>query len=83
MSKSLAELLAGLFAVVLGLGLTQSAAPRTELVSYAMLPADAFAPSPAAGRFNVDGGRTASAALPGRPVQRFSVRNLTTLPVGK
>jgi len=83
MNKVLAGLLAGLLVVVLGLGLTQSAAPRTELVSYAMLPADTFAQRPAAGRFNADGSRIASAPLPGQPVQGFSARNLKALPAGK
>ncbi|WP_276957303.1 hypothetical protein [Allomeiothermus silvanus] len=66
MTKTLALLM-----ITLGLGLTQSA-PRTELVGYAVLPADTFAPGPASGQFNSDGSKKASSPYPSQPVQGFS-----------
>ncbi|PZA08054.1 hypothetical protein EWH23_09670 [Meiothermus sp. PNK-Is4] len=57
--------------MALGLGLTQSV-PRTELVGYAVLPADTFAPGPASGQFNADGSKKASPPYPSQPVQGFS-----------
>lgn len=66
MNRTLALLTVGL-----SLGLTQSA-PKTELVGYAVLPADTFAPGPASGQFNSDGSKKASAPYSSQPVQGFS-----------
>lgn len=68
MKKRWAVALAALGCVAL----TQ-AAPRVELVGFAVLPADIFAQGPASGAFRENPGfRSAAAPFSGQPVQGFS-----------
>lgn len=68
MRSSVTLTLAG---VVLSFALAQSA-PKTELVGFAVLPADTFAPGPASGQYNGDGSKKPTAPFPSQPVQGFS-----------
>jgi glycerophosphoryl diester phosphodiesterase len=69
MRSSVSLTLAGL---VLSAALAQSA-PKTELVGFAMLTADTFAPGPNAGQFRApNGGKLETAPFQGQPVQGFS-----------
>jgi hypothetical protein len=45
---------------------------KTELVGFAVLPADTFASGPASGQFNGNGSKAAAPRFPGQPVQGFS-----------
>ena len=59
-------------ALLAGLVTAQSA-PKTELVGFAVLPADTFAPGPVSGQFRAPGGGKLEAApFSGQPVQGFS-----------
>ncbi|WP_407569726.1 esterase-like activity of phytase family protein [Deinococcus altitudinis] len=61
--------------LLLALSLSLSAslsAGATELVGYAVLPADTFAPGPASGQFAGDGSKAAQPRFPSQPVQGFS-----------
>ena len=57
---------------VLGLTQAQTAAPRVELVGYAVLPADTFATGPASGQFNGNGTKLEAPRFSSQPVQGFS-----------
>ena len=52
--------------------LQQEEKPLAELIGYAVLPADTFAPGPASGQFNGDGSKAAWPRFPAQPVQGFS-----------
>jgi glycerophosphoryl diester phosphodiesterase len=69
MRSSVTLTLAG---VVLSFALAQSA-PKTELVGFAAMPADTFAPGPPSGQYRTpNGGKLEAAPFPGQPVQGFS-----------
>jgi glycerophosphoryl diester phosphodiesterase len=69
MRSSVSLTLAGL---VLSAALAQSA-PKTELIGFAMLTADTFAPGPNAGQFRApNGGKLETAPFQSQPVQGFS-----------
>jgi hypothetical protein len=56
----------------LGFGLAQTAV-KTELIGFAAMPADTFAPGPDSGQFRApNGGRLEAAPFKGQPVQGFS-----------
>ncbi len=69
MRSSVTLTLAG---VVLSFALAQSA-PKTELVGFAAMPADTFAPGPASGQYRTpNGSKLETAPFPSQPVQGFS-----------
>lgn len=60
---------------LLGMVMPQAAlaqAGRAELIGYAVLPADTFAPGQPSGQFNGDGSKAVRPRFPGQPVQGFS-----------
>ena len=64
-------LLAFVGAAVLAQVLAQPA-PRTELIGFAVLPADTFSAGPASGQFTGTGGKAEAPRFRGQPVQGFS-----------
>ncbi|AFV77371.1 hypothetical protein Theos_2389 (plasmid) [Thermus oshimai JL-2] len=61
-----------LLGMVLGLGLAQQPLPRAELVGFALLPPDTFAPGPASGAYRKTPGLRGTPEFGSQPVQGFS-----------
>lgn len=64
--------LQALLGIALGLGLAQEAPLRAELVGFALLPPDTFAPGPASGAYRQTPGLRGTPEFGGQPVQGFS-----------
>lgn len=60
------------FALFLSIPLFSQDAGQTELIGYAILPADTFADGPASGQFQGDGSKLPAPRFPAQPVQGFS-----------
>jgi glycerophosphoryl diester phosphodiesterase len=60
-----------LVGITLGIGVAQST-PKTELVGFAVLPADTFAAGPGSGQYNNAGEKAPEPRFVSQPVQGFS-----------